>query len=63
MDRLASEWSRIPSDKQWSVVMAVALTVIGSGMFISGMVLFATEGAFTSPWTSEGWKNEGWKNE
>jgi hypothetical protein len=26
--------------------MAVALTVIGAGMLISGMVLFATEGLF-----------------
>ena len=46
MDQLNAEWNEIPVDKQKAVVLALSLTIIGTGMFISGMVLFVTEGAF-----------------
>lgn len=48
MDQIKAEWNKVPADKQKAVILAISLTFIGLGMFISGMVLFVTEGTVTA---------------
>ena len=41
---LVKDWESVPQDKKKAVLLAFALTFIGTGMLVSGMVLFVTEG-------------------
>ncbi len=43
-DQFVRDWQSIPQDKRNAAILAVVLTFIGTGMLVSGMVLYVTEG-------------------